>query len=177
VQICEKEIQYIYGSTISVIMNSRLIILFLLAAGLQFTGFAQAKSDTTKKNTVKLDSAAMKTLAADADTTVYDAVEQMPSFPGGDNARVDYLQETLNYPTLALKRGIEGRVFVTFIIEKNGSISHVRVLRGIGGGCDEEAVRVIQNMPRWVPGKQNGKPVRVRFNMPFKFTIPPRGKK
>jgi periplasmic protein TonB len=155
------------------------ILVFLLLAGMQFTGLAQtqAKSDTMKKDTVKPDSAAIKTLAADADTTVYDAVEQMPSFPGGDYARVDYLQETLNYPTLALKRGIEGRVFVTFIIEKNGSISHVRVLRGIGGGCDEEAVRVIQNMPRWVPGKQNGQPVRVRFNMPFKFTIPPRGKK
>jgi len=62
-------------------------------------------------------------------------------------------------------------VYVTFVVETNGSVTDVRVLRGIGGGCDEEAIRVIQSMPQWVPGKQRGKPVRVQFNMPIKFTL------
>jgi protein TonB len=62
-------------------------------------------------------------------------------------------------------------VYVTFVVERNGNVTDVKILRGIGGGCDEEAVRVVQNMPKWEPGKQRGKPVRVQFNMPIKFTL------
>jgi protein TonB len=72
---------------------------------------------------------------------------------------------------MAKESGIQGRVFVTFVVEKNGSVTDVRVLRGIGGGCDEEAIRVVQNMPKWSAGKQRGKPVRVQFNLPIKFTL------
>lgn len=102
---------------------------------------------------------------------IFTVVEESPSFPGGDEARIRFLQENIEYPQMARESGIQGTVYVTFVVEPNGSVSGVRVLRGIGGGCDEEAVRVIKKMPKWNPGKQRGKPVRVQFNMPIKFTL------
>jgi len=72
---------------------------------------------------------------------------------------------------MARESGIEGTVYVTFVIERDGSVTDVKILRSIGGGCDDEAIRVVRNMPKWEPGKQRGKPVRVQFNMPIKFTL------
>lgn len=102
---------------------------------------------------------------------IFTVVEDAPSFPGGDEARIRYLQNNIKYPQMARESGIQGTVYVTFVVEPNGSVTNVKILRGIGGGCDEEAIRVIQNMPKWIPGKQRGKPVRVQFNMPIKFTL------
>jgi periplasmic protein TonB len=102
---------------------------------------------------------------------IFTVVESMPSFPGGEAARIEYLNNNIKYPQMARESGIQGRVFVTFVVERDGSVTDVKVLRGIGGGCDEEAVRVIQNMPKWEPGKQRGKPVRVQFNMPILFKL------
>ena len=102
---------------------------------------------------------------------IFTVVESMPSFPGGEEARITYLNENIKYPQMARESGIQGRVFVTFVVERDGRVTDVKVLRGIGGGCDEEAVRVIQNMPKWEPGKQRGKPVRVQFNMPILFKL------
>jgi protein TonB len=102
---------------------------------------------------------------------IFTVVESMPDFPGGDAARIKYLNENIKYPQMARESGIQGRVFVTFVVEKDGSVTDVRVLRGIGGGCDEEAIRVIKNMPKWNAGKQRGKPVRVQFNMPILFKL------
>ena len=102
---------------------------------------------------------------------IFTVVESMPGFPGGEAARIKYLNENIKYPQMARESGIQGRVFVTFVVEKDGKVTDVRVLRGIGGGCDEEAVRVIKNMPRWNAGKQRGKPVRVQFNMPILFKL------
>ena len=96
-------------------------------------------------------------------------VENMPEFPGGRKNLMNYLAKNIKYPEEALKAKIEGRVFVNFIVEKDGSISHVKVLRGIGHGCDKESVRVVENMPRWKPGEQKGQPVRLSFNLPIKF--------
>ena len=79
--------------------------------------------------------------------------------------------DNLSYPQEALDEGIQGTVYVSFIVEKDGSISHIKVLRDIGGGCGEEAMRVVALMPKWEPGTQRGKPVRVQFNMPVKFTL------
>lgn len=98
-------------------------------------------------------------------------VEQQPEFPGGDAERMKFLQSKYNYPTMAREAGIQGTVYVTFVVEKNGKISNVKILRGIGGGCDEEAIRLVKSMPDWKPGKQNGQAVRVQFNMPIKFTL------
>ncbi|MCF8228271.1 MAG: TonB family protein [Bacteroidales bacterium] len=102
---------------------------------------------------------------------IFTVVESMPEFPGGQTSLFQYLQKNIEYPEIAKESGIQGRVFVTFVVEKDGSVTDVRVLRGIGGGCDEEAVRVVKSMPKWNPGKQRGKPVRVQFNLPVKFTL------
>jgi protein TonB len=107
----------------------------------------------------------------EVETEIFYVVESMPSFPGGEDQIYAYLARNLHYPVLAREAGIQGRVFVTFVVERDGSITDIRVLRGIGGGCDEEAVRVVENMPEWTPGKQRGIPVRVQFNLPIKFTL------
>ncbi len=102
---------------------------------------------------------------------IFVIVESMPCFPGGDVARIKYLNENLKYPKSARESSIKGRVFVTFVVEKDGTVSNVEILRGIGGGCDKEAIRVIKNMPKWIPGKQRNVPVRVQFNMPIRFVL------
>lgn len=106
-----------------------------------------------------------------AEDVIFTVVEDQPSFPGGEEARIRYLTDNLRYPQMAREAGIQGTVFVTFVVERDGSVTDVRVLRGIGGGCDEEAVRVVRNMPRWQPGRQRGQPVRVQFNMPIRFVL------
>ena len=102
---------------------------------------------------------------------IFRVVEEEPSFPGGEIARIKFLQQNIKYPQWARERGIQGAVYITFVVEPDGSISNVSLLRGIGGGCDEEAIRVIESMPRWNAGKQWGRAVRVQFNMPIKFTL------
>lgn len=102
---------------------------------------------------------------------IFTVVESMPEFPGGPAKMMEYIGKNIKYPMMAREAGIEGRVFVNFVVEPDGSISHVKVLRPIGGGCDEEAVRVIESMPKWNPGKQRGTAVRVSFNLPVKFKL------
>ena len=102
---------------------------------------------------------------------VYQIVEEMPQYPGGETAMMEYVAKNVVYPKEAQEKGISGRVFVGFIVEKDGSIGEVKLLRGIGGGCDEEAIRVIKGMPKWKPGKQEGKPVRVSYQMPINFRL------
>jgi len=98
-------------------------------------------------------------------------VELMPAFDGGEEAMYKWLGDNIKYPQVAKETGITGTVIVTFVVEKDGSITNVVLLKGIGGGCDEEALRVVRNMPKWKVGKQNGVPVRVQFNLPIRFTL------
>lgn len=105
------------------------------------------------------------------DSKVFTVVEQMPEFPGGMEALMKFLGSNIQYPEKAKNDKIDGRVFVNFIVEKDGHVSSVRVLRGIGGGCDEEAIRVVSSMPVWKPGKQSGEAVRVSFNLPIRFAL------
>ena len=112
-----------------------------------------------------------KVIETPVQAEIFTVVEEQPGYPGGEEARIGYLQQNIKYPEEAKELGIQGKVFVTFVVEVDGSISDVRVLRGIGGGCDEEAIRVVKSMPKWVPGKQRGVPVRVQFNLPIKFTL------
>lgn len=102
---------------------------------------------------------------------VFVIVEEMPSFPGGQDAMMKYIGANFKYPQEAIDNGIQGTVFVTFVVERDGSITGVKTLRGIGSGCDEEAVRVVQSMPKWTPGKQRGKEVRVQYNLPIRFKL------
>ncbi|MCO4291265.1 TonB family protein [Solitalea sp. MAHUQ-68] len=98
-------------------------------------------------------------------------VEENPEYPGGMEQIGRFISKTLRYPPMARENGVQGRVTVTFVVEKDGSITDVQVLRGIGSGCDEEAARVVKAMPKWKPGKQNGKPVRVHFSLPIMFRL------
>ena len=102
---------------------------------------------------------------------IFQIVEEMPSFPGGEGKLMEYVAKNIKYPQIARETGIQGRVFVGFVVEPDGSISNVKLLRGIGGGCDEEAMRVIKSLPKWKPGKQRGKPVRVSYQIPVLFKL------
>lgn len=102
---------------------------------------------------------------------VFIVVEEMPEFPGGAAKMMEYIQSNMKYPMMARESDIQGRVFVNFVVEPDGSISNVNVMRGIGGGCDEEAVRVVKSMPKWKPGKQRGSSVRVSFTVPIIFKL------
>ena len=131
---------------------------------------------TFKLNNSEMEEPVKKSNVSRADMTpdkngVYQICEEMPEFPGGEQAMFDFVANNVVYPQEARDKEIEGRVFVRFIVEKDGSVSDVKVAKGIGGGCDEEAVRVVKAMPKWKPGKQDGKPVRVNFTMPFFFKL------
>jgi periplasmic protein TonB len=106
-----------------------------------------------------------------SENEIFTVVESMPEFPGGDKAVYAYLEQNMVYPEQAKAVGISGMVYVSFVVEKDGSITDVQLLRGIGGGCDEEALRVVKDMPRWIPGKQRHVPVRVNFHLGIKFTL------
>ncbi len=105
------------------------------------------------------------------DTKVFEVVEQMPQFPGGDAALMQFLSSNIRYPAVAEENGIQGRVVCTFVVEKNGSITDVRVVRSVDPSLDKEAQRVIKAMPNWIPGKQNGSPVRVKYTVPVTFRL------
>jgi protein TonB len=106
------------------------------------------------------------------DTGLASAVDVNPRFPGGDEARLFYLRRQVRYPEAALKAAIQGVVMVLFVVEIDGTLSHVEVPARLGGGCDEEAIRVTKEMPRWEPGKRKGLAVRVMVRMPIVFKIP-----
>ncbi len=97
--------------------------------------------------------------------------EQMPEFPGGEEGVWKFLGDNLNYPDKARNKGIEGKVWTSFVIDKNGVVKDIEIVSGIGGGCDEEALRVLKLMPAWKPGIQNGIPVNVKFRFPINFAL------
>ena len=106
-----------------------------------------------------------------ANDKVYEKAEVMPEFPGGEQAMMDFVANNVKYPKEAMEKEISGRVLVSFVVEKDGSINEAEVVKGIGGGCDEEAVRVVKAMPKWKPGKDKGKAVRVSFMLPIVFKL------
>jgi protein TonB len=102
---------------------------------------------------------------------IFITAEEMPFYPGGETERLKFLAENIQYPELALASGIQGTVYLQFVIDSKGNITDVKIIRGIGGGCEDEALRVIKMMPPWHPGKQNGRTVRVLYTMPVSFKI------
>lgn len=102
---------------------------------------------------------------------VFELVEQMPTFPGGDGALLEFLSKNLNYPIVAQENGVQGNVIVSFVVEKDGSITDVNVIKSVDPSLDKEAKRVVKSMPKWIPGKQNGSAVRVKFNVPVRFRL------
>ncbi|MBO4813903.1 MAG: energy transducer TonB [Muribaculaceae bacterium] len=112
---------------------------------------------------------AQKTVVSQSKQNVYDVVEQMPEFPGGMPAMIEFLQTNLKYPSDAKKQNVGGRVLVMFVVETDGTISNVRVAKNVFPSLDAEAVRVVKAMPKWNPGKEKGKPVRVNFSLPIVY--------
>lgn len=107
----------------------------------------------------------------EGETKIFIIVEQMPSFPGGDAALMDYIRENINYPKSAAENCVQGRVIVQFVVEKDGTISDANVLRSVDPSLDREAIRLVRSMPRWTPGKQDGQAVRVRYQVPVNFRL------
>ncbi len=105
------------------------------------------------------------------ETKIFTVVEQMPMFPGGDGALMGYLRDNIHYPTVAAENGVQGRVVVGFVVERDGSITDVNILRGVDPSLDREAMRVVKSMPKWTPGKQNGSAVRVKYQVPVSFRL------
>jgi periplasmic protein TonB len=102
---------------------------------------------------------------------VFNEVEQMPVFPGGEGAMMKFIKENLKYPVLAQEKGVQGTAIINFVIGKDGKISRIKVMRSVGSGCDEEAIRVLEKMPAWTPGKQGGRTVAVSYMVPFKYIL------
>ncbi len=105
------------------------------------------------------------------DTVFCDFDEEQPEFPGGTKAMRKFLADHLRYPDAAVKQKVQGKVYCGFVVNTDGSLSDFNVLKGIGYGCDEEAIRLLRLMPTWKPGKRSGKPVRVKYNLPISFLL------
>lgn len=117
------------------------------------------------------DLATAKRSKSEEGAVIYHVVEQMPQFPGGEEKMTEYLSDNLQYPSSAIESGIEGDVFISFIVTKKGKVKKAEVMQGIGGGCDQEALRVIRAMPDWAPGRQRGEPVDVMMVLPVQFRL------
>ncbi|MBW8330841.1 MAG: energy transducer TonB [Prolixibacteraceae bacterium] len=112
-------------------------------------------------------------MIVEEDTTseAFFVVEQMPEFPGGQLALRKYLANSIKYPVIAQENGIQGKVFINFVVDKDGGISNVKVFRGVDASLDKEAMRVVRAMPKWIPGRQGGQPVRVSYTVPINFVL------
>lgn len=108
---------------------------------------------------------------SESSTKVYDVVDEIPSFPGGQNALMTFLAQNMVYPVKAQENGVQGRVIVSFVVETDGSITAVKVARSVDPYLDREAMRVVKAMPKWTPGKKDGKPVRVKYTIPVVFRL------
>lgn len=111
----------------------------------------------------------IKDLLYKPDTTVYTIVEKQPEFPGGLQSLSEYMQTNVQYPDQAAKAKIKGKVYTTFIVEPDGRLTDMRIMQGLGYGCDEEAIRVVKAMPSWKPGSQSGRPLRTKYTLPIAF--------
>lgn len=131
----------------------KLILMLLMAACCLITANAQ------------------KTVVSQTDPKVFDTVEQMPEYPGGMQAMIEFLQANMKYPEDAAKQKVEGRVMVQFVVETDGSVTDVHVAKQVFPSLDAEAIRVVQAMPKWTPGKDKGRVVRVKYNLPIVFRM------
>ncbi|MBQ0074945.1 MAG: energy transducer TonB [Prevotella sp.] len=144
------------------IMNSKIAIGALNVEGNSEDGEVLKAKEVIATEPVK---------PKEEENKVFDVVEQMPSYPGGMGALMQYLSSHIKYPVIAEENGIQGRVICTFVVERDGSITDVRIAKSVDPSLDKEAVRVVSSMPRWIPGKQNGSAVRVKYTLPVTFRL------
>lgn len=163
----KKRIKMMNKQTSNPLARFKYLLFVPLAVALLAMNSTAMRANVQKK-VVKTTKATKKTSANDK---VYEVCEQMPTFPGGDAAMMKYLSENVKYPALAIKAQEQGRVVVSFTVEKDGAISDVKVARSVTPSLDTEAVRVVKAMPKWTPGKQDGQLVRVRYNVPVSFKL------
>ena len=163
----KKRIKMMNKQTSNPLARFKYLLFVPLAIALLAMNSTAMRANVQKK-VVKTTKATKKTSANDK---VYEVCEQMPTFPGGDAALMKYLSENVKYPALAIKAQEQGRVVVSFTVEKDGAISDVKVARSVTPSLDAEAVRVVKAMPKWTPGKQGGQLVRVRYNVPVSFKL------
>ena len=153
------------------------ILAFLLSFAMVVTTFwgdyslAFAAEDEIETTVEQEETLVEEVQEVKEESVVFEVVEQMPSFPGGEKALMEFLSKNTKYPSVAEENGIQGRVVCTFVVETNGSITDVKVVRAVDPALDREAVRVIKSMPKWIPGKQNGKAVRVKYTVPVNFKL------
>jgi len=151
---------------------TRIIAQGKIANGVRDGEWREKKNDTLTKinnynNGMLMSSDEVDTLGK----KIFKPVEVVPSFPGGIQAFFNFLWKNLRYPATARENGIQGKVVLSFVVERDGSLTDMKVKSGIGGGCDEEAMRVVKLSAPWTPGTQGGKPVRVAYNIPVSFTL------
>ena len=163
----KKRIKMMNKQTSNPLARFKYLLFVPLAVALLAMNSTAMRANVQKK-VVKTTKVTKKTSATDK---VYEVCEQMPTFPGGDAALMKYLSENVKYPALAIKAQEQGRVVVSFTVEKDGAISDVKVARSVTPSLDAEAVRVVKAMPKWTPGKQGGQLVRVRYNVPVSFKL------
>jgi protein TonB len=106
-----------------------------------------------------------------SDSTIYYIVDILPEFPGGELKLNEFIRENLVYPEKALKMNIQGRVYISFVVEKDGSLTNLEILKGIGYGCDEEVLRLVKSMPKWIPGYEEGEVKRFQYYLPAEFKL------
>jgi TonB family protein len=146
------------------------VLALLLIVNARASAQQVKKTDETVYEISTKDITNVKIKKVDNDS-IYQIVEVMPEFPGGTEKMMDYLSKNIKYPEAAKEKGISGRVFLSFVIEKDGAVSDVKVVKGIGKECDDEALRVVKAMPKWKPGLMKGKPVRVSYMLPIFFKL------
>ena len=144
------------------IMNSKVAVGFANVIGNDESGEVLKAKEMIINEPVK---------PKEEENKVFDVVEQMPSFPGGMAALMAYLQKSIKYPPVAEENGIQGRVVCSFVVERDGSVTDIKVAKSVDPSLDKEAVRVVSAMPRWIPGKQNGQSVRVKYTLPVTFRL------
>ena len=144
------------------IMNSKVAVGALNVVGNDENGEVLKAKEVIATEPVK---------PKEEENKVFDVVEQMPSYPGGMGALMQYLSSHIKYPAIAEENGIQGRVICTFVVERDGSITDVRIAKSVDPSLDKEAMRVVSKMPKWIPGKQNGSAVRVKYTLPVTFRL------
>lgn len=137
------------------------------------TESVEINTEDDKDKTVTINAPVTSTgpIVEEEDQVVFQVVEKMPSFPGGDAALFKYLSDNVKYPVIAQENGVQGRVICQFVVNRDGSIVDVEVVRSVDPSLDKEAIRVIKSMPKWSPGQQRGKPVRVKYTLPVNFRL------
>lgn len=155
-----------------------LIITTLVLTSCQSKQPKQQKNETNKEtnnqnlnNNIILEEQHDLKLNNPGNTDVYDVVEQMPVFPGGDKKLLEFISKQLKYPAIAKENGIQGTVIVRFVVTSTGKVEKSEILRSLDPACDKEAIRVVSSLPNWVPGKQNGANVSTYYTLPIKFKI------